>query len=395
MKNKMFIGIFFVFLLSLICLNFASAYDVDVSLQKYSPYPVTPGETFDMEFKIYNNGNEPVDKITLNIADDYPFRVVSDEVNVRNLSAGESEIAEFTVYVEGDALEDEYDIELEYKINDDKESEDFEIKIMPKDVFVNIESVSAFPEKSIPGQSTEIKILIKNDAKSNVRDVIIKINLSDLPFALMNDVSEKKIDSIAYQEHKEISFNLNVLSDAEIKTYKIPVHISYYDSFGNNVARAELISLDVFSEPSMEISVKKSELIENTESKAVIQLVNNGLSNIKFLEIRFINLGNYEITGTDYYYIGDLDSDDYETLEVNIIPKQKNIELVMDLSYRDINNKIYNEQITLKPQVYDVKEAKKIGLIKTSYVGTVFFAIIILVVIFFVYRKIRKKRKNV
>lgn len=393
MKLKLFFSLMLVFLLSLISFNSIHAYDVKVDLQSYRPYYVSPGETFDIIFKFKNEGNNAINKITAITVDEYPFRLASDEVEINNLLPGESETASFTVYVEGDAIEKEYDIELEYEIDGNEESENFEIKVRPNEVFVNIASRTE-PEKSIPGQKTKLKITINNNAESNIRDLIIKINLSELPFSSVDGVTEKKIDRMTYQESEEVIFELNVLSDAEIKTYKIPIQISYYDSFGNSIAKPQSVSLDVFSEPSLEISIKKSELIKEMQSKINIQFVNNGLSNIKFFEVRIINLGNYEIIGTNYYYIGDLDSDDYETLELNLIPKQENIDLILDITYKDINNKEYTKQAILKPRIYTTSEAKKAELIKTNYIGTILFIIIILIVIFFVYKRIRKKRKN-
>jgi len=122
--------------------------------------------------------------------------------------------------------------------------------------------------------------------------------------------------------------------------------------------------------------------------------VNDGLSSVKLLNIEILNSNQFNLLSSRKIYIGGLDSDDSETIDLNLIPLKKNSVLIpLSITYKDTNNQDYNIQENIGARVYSIDEAKQIELIKSN--GFLKFLIILIVIVFLyiIYRR-RRKRKN-
>ena len=100
----------------------------------------------------------------------------------------------------------------------------------------------------------------------------------------------------------------------------------------------------------------------------------------------------YEILSTDASYISNIDVEDFETAEFIIIPKVKNPRLIFSLNYKDNNNQDYSESKKLTLNVYTLEEAKQLGLVKNNLLLTISITVVILLLIYFIYRKFKKKK---
>lgn len=386
----------FLFMFIFVIINLSNALALDVDIVGYNPYPTKPAESFIAQFQIENNEDIVLENITLNLDVSNPFSLLSsDEQFIESLMPGQIELIEFIIYVEGSANPGEYEIELNYKVGDeDWRDKEFKIKVREKEVFLEVISVKSIPEKISPSEEAEVKIKIRNNARSLIKDITIKLDLSgEIPFAPISSTTEKRIDELYSGEEKEIIFNIIALQNAELKTYKVPLQIEYYDEYGEKYTKQDLISLLVSSEPQITVKIEKSELIEGMRSKVKIKILNTGLGGADFLNIQLFELSNYEIISSDEEYIGQIDSDDYETIEFELIPRKAgNILLQGIINYRDSNNKEYSEQITLSVKVYSIGEAKNLGLIKTNYTFLFVSIAALLIICFFLYRKWKRKK---
>src|SRR3989338_490484 len=86
---------------------------------------------------------------------------------------------------------------------------------------------------------------------------------------------------------------------------------------------------------------------------------------------------------------------DFETEEFTIIPKKKNPDLQLTISYKDANNEAFTEKQELELQVYSEEQAKELGLIKESSNMTLILLIIVLVIGAGVWYRRKRKKKNV
>ena len=105
---------------------------------------------------------------------------------------------------------------------------------------------------------------------------------------------------------------------------------------------------------------------------------------------------DFEILTNPEVYIGNLDSDDYETADYTLlVSKDASDEVVLPLTveYRNSNGKFYSNLVNLKLDLYSGNDLKQ----RTDGGGNSFIGVIIIIVIvaagIFVWRW-RKKRKK-
>jgi len=117
------------------------------------------------------------------------------------------------------------------------------------------------------------------------------------------------------------------------------------------------------------------------------------VSDIKFLNSVLKESDDYAITSTKEIYVGNIDSDDYETADYDLyVTSKKNVDLLLQYTFLDANNKEYVKNVKLKLNLYSASQAKKLGFMKSSS-GSGIFVILIIIIGggYFYIKKIKKK----
>ena len=255
---------------------------------------------------------------------------------------------------------------------------------------ISIQSFEATPEKILPGSNVLLTLRLENVGDNDIKNILVKLDLDDLPFAPLRSSTETVIDKIKENDDAVIYFDLVALPNADSQIYKIPVKVSYED-----VVKDSLISLEVSAKPKLDVLLADSTLVKvNDNGKVSVKFVNNGLTQIKFLKVTLQGSPAYEILSPSIVYVGSVDVDDFESEEFNIIPKIKDPQLAFNINYKDANNNEFNENRYITLNVYTEEEAKNLGLVKTNTLSYIIIPIVIILIALFIYRRIRK-RKNV
>lgn len=253
---------------------------------------------------------------------------------------------------------------------------------------ISIESFSSSPSKVLPGGKLRLSITLENIGENDTSNIIVKLDLSQVPFAPLGSSNEEGISKIKEDDQYVVNFDLIALPNAESQIYKVPVEISFGD-----IKKTSLISLEVSPKINLDLILDNSDLIKvNDLGKVNLKFVNNGLSQIKSLKVSLQNSPAYEILSTSSVYIGEIDIDDFETEEFTIIPKVNNPQLVFDLTYRDVNNNEFKETKLLGLNVYTEEQAQQLGLVSQSF--NWFFVVLLFVVLILVYFYRRAKKRN-
>ena len=253
---------------------------------------------------------------------------------------------------------------------------------------IAIQSFASSPSNVLPGEEVQLKIILENVGKDDIENILISLDLSQVPFAPLGSSTEKIIDKIKDDNEETIYFNLIALPNAEPQIYKIPVKISY-----NETSKTSLISLEVTANANLDVILEESEVVKvNDQGKVTLKFVNNGLTQIKFLKVTLKESPAYEILSPKTIYIGEVDIDDFETEEFIIIPKLKNPQLSLELEYRDSNNNEFKDSRILNLNVYTVEEAKQLGLVKNNFNSLWIILILITVIAIIIYRRIKRKK---
>ena len=135
---------------------------------------------------------------------------------------------------------------------------------------VAIKEVTSQPDKVQPGERITLSILLENVENKDIKNVAIKLDLTNLPFAPVDSATEQVLDQINNEDSRLVVFNLITLPEAESKIYKIPVKISY-----DNISKDTIISINVEAKPKLDLVLEDSQVVKvNDNGKIIIKLVN-------------------------------------------------------------------------------------------------------------------------
>lgn len=252
-----------------------------------------------------------------------------------------------------------------------------------------IKSVETMPLTVKPGEISEIKLVIWNTGNERIDDINIKLDLTNLPLAPSESSTEQNIERIYSDDTENVIFRILVLPDAESKVYKIPVQITQ-----NQTKKDSIISLDVQGKPDLQIAIDENKAqVIGQPGEVTIRLVNEGLGNIKFLNVKLLQSDSFDIISSDSTYIGDLKSGETDSVAFKIRPNAKDINLKISLDYKDQNNKDYALTKDLELRVYTKEEAIELGIIKKNN-SVYYLGIIAIIILYFILKSILRKRKR-
>ncbi len=234
---------------------------------------------------------------------------------------------------------------------------------------LSITNVESFPQEIMPGETAEISIEIENTLGEEVTNINVKLDLSgeDTPFAPYQSGSEKFLDSLDDGDEEVFDFDVIALPVASAGIYKIPVIITYSNKSGElQPEKKEEISLIINSPPELNIFSEDSILIREQDSTLSLKIVNSGLSDIKFTYLTIQNIAGVQFISEKEQYVGDIDSDDFDTVEYNVHvgpSVSSSIKILVTLNYKDATNKEFEEEREVTLKVYSLKEAQEKGFV--------------------------------
>ncbi len=264
----------------------------------------------------------------------------------------------------------------------------FSILAMHGATAITINSVSA--DTIAPGQQGTIKIEVENTLNDEVEEVSLRLDFANLPFTTVES-SESSVDEISSDDEETFAFRIKASNNIAPGDYNIPYTLSY--KIGNETKqRSGVIGVTVRANPELSFSLSQEKKVINQQDKISLQIINKGLGEAKFLTLRLIPDG-YTLLSESQVYIGSIDSDDFETASFDVIYKEKSPIFIATIEYRDFDNKKITQTINLPLTVYTEDEALELGIIQRSNLPFYIGIIVLLVIIWLIYRTIRKRRR--
>jgi hypothetical protein len=261
---------------------------------------------------------------------------------------------------------------------------------------LSIDSIDT-PNQIKPGETTEISITLETGENESVTNVVVALDLMDVPFAPHDSSNEITIEEIEEDEKETADFDILALPNAESGIYKIPFSIEYtLEGENETLTKQGLVTLTVNSEPQISVERNDGLILKGRKNEIQLSIINKGLSDVKFLDIEISEMSGITILSQKSIYIGDLDSDDFDSANFEVFIKgstQKNINLPVKIIYRDITNKEYTENILVNLRVYSKEEAIDLGLLKKSNTTNIIIGVVVLIVGYIAYKKIKKFRR--
>ncbi len=412
MRKSFYVVLIILLLLPLVLArsNYTSAH-ISAVLQSQDPDPVEPGQVVTVKFKIENAGEQTAEDVVVKLVPKYPFELYGDvaEKNIGKLQAdstgADAVVVEYKLKVDEKAVENATEIELELLMGEEGgisyTDNEFTINIQTHDAVLDIVSIAYEPKQIAPSETARVSILVKNQADSLLKDIKFKLDFSDedLPLAPYQSSSERRIPQLATGYQNSMTFNLIAKPDATPGLYKVPLNITYKDEKGNTYSVSDILAVIIGETPKVNAYIKKSSVLQSKEGgKVTIEVANAGTSDVKFVELYLLPSEDYQlITTSSYFYLGDIDSDDTESEEIEIYINKRNdvLKVPIQLKYYDANNKPFQQNFDLEMNLYSSWELNKFGIVKYNYTG----AVIVLLILaagggYFYYREFYKKKKK-
>jgi hypothetical protein len=374
-----------------------------IDLNSYDPSPVQPGETSTLNFEITNLWDEDVDDLVITAVETFPFFLddTPATVTIEDLDVGATVGFSFDISVNADVEDGFYTLSMSFESpkKDAVVSEEFTIYVQRVNRIVSATSidvqssgVDAIPGVLEPGEIGTVKVVVENSADYLMEDVSVKmlLNSSSIPFAPIGSSAEKHIRSISSGSVEEVVFDIIALPDAEAGVYKVELEIKYYDELGTLYTREDLIGMVIGGVPEFHFEVRDNTLYSKGGSGDInINIVNVGLTKVKFLSVEILESEDFEVLSEDHVYLGDVDPDDDESVafSLDLSAKESTIVLPLVLNYRDANNVEYSEEVDFE---FELAPKTNGGFPW----GTLIFLIILVVVGYFAWKKKWFKKKK-
>jgi len=245
-----------------------------------------------------------------------------------------------------------------------------------------------------------VDLKIKNLASGDLRDLGVRLNLEgvvigttlvDIPLAPIGSSIEKKVSLVKSGETIGFLFTLQAYPDAAAGIYKVPVTITYVDGTGQEFEREDLISVVVNSEPDIMVSIDKTDLYaENARGEVTFAVTNKGLADIKLLTVSLDESDDYVFQSNADVYVGNVDSDDYETADFTLRLKEGlngDVVLPVTLTFKDAVN---NDYVISEDVILTLLSSSDVNGGNNSRGGTIVIVIVLLVLVIFFWRRHKK-----
>ena len=309
-----------------------------ISLVKYNPYPADPGKYLRVWISVSNSGLEEAENVIVKIVPEFPFSLYEDEETEKYIGLikpYDSAILDYKLKVAPNAVSGDNYLKVAYSLDNGKSWVESKLKIVvqTKNTVISIENVTFLT--LTPGEEGWLNITIKNIGDEILRYVQVKPEFSGLPIYPTTS-SEKEIYQLLPGEEERVSFK--VISDYEAKCQisTLPISISYYDTLGNQYTKSYRIGFRIDAKPEIEI-IPVSKTLNFGENLIEFKVVNKGLAKAKALMV-YIN--SSIVTSANPYYVGEIESDDYEIATFRLAPKSiaDKITVNVTVSYLDCSN---------------------------------------------------------
>jgi hypothetical protein len=373
-RQIMVFGMLLLMMLSVVHAQYSARYPsvIEATLMNQEPDPASPGEVIELKFRIENSGERVATNVQVELVPEYPFTLRPGDSAVQSIGSVESQgvgedgvVLSYKVIVDKNAPDGTHEIRLKYK--DDEHSnwivlDAFDIRVRSGSAILLINKVISVPTMIAPGDKSKVSIELKNYASSLFKDVVVKLDLSDVSLTPMGSSNEKVISLISAQESKSAEFDLMALPDAIAGVVKVPVIISYSDVTGRNYSKSSTISIMIGDTPDVTVGIERTDIYtKGSLGSVVVRVVNKGTTDVKFMNVELLPIEGVQVIGSSESYMGNLDSDDFSTAEFQLYVKDADdsVNLPIIVEYKDANNNNYKKEVSLQLKLYSSGEAKK------------------------------------
>jgi hypothetical protein len=374
----------------------------------YEPYPVSPGTLFNLWVRVQNpgKGSDPaINGVECKVNSKFPFYSADPKDslvwNIGSLGPEQQVILKFNLRADENAVPGDNDLLFSCRsAGRDWTPVKLGIAVEVRNPVLEIASVVQEPTQFSPGSTGKLVFTLENRADAVLRNIQLKLDLSsaDLPLSPIKSSGDAYFAKLSAREKGELTFDMLVPPSAKTGVYKIPVSLSYEDELGNGYSRDSTVSAVVYAPPQMMVSVDRSDVLTaGKQGKVFIAFTNRGLSDVKRLSAKISDGDGFQVLSTAENYLGDINSDDFETVEVSLFVTSTGgiIKIPVKYSFLDEFNNMNTKSELVDARVYTTEEITALQLgVATGGLNNILFGLAAVVVLYLLYRHFFKRKKN-
>ena len=238
-----------------------------------------------------------------------------------------------------------------------------------------------------PGQEGVITLDIENDGSDPVQDISFTLDFTGLPFSPVGS-SEQGIQKLNEDKVKTFTFIVRASSDAKPGDYKIP----YIFSAKNTTVKKGAMGIRVTGNSALSFTLTAETPVMNERSKVTLKMVNAGLTNARFVSLKFIPEG-VTLLSEDQIYIGTINSDDFESTSFDLIFSDRQPRFTAFVTYKDFTNQDLTLVQDVPLTIYTREKALELGILTKSNALWYILLVALLIILWIVWRSFRKRQR--
>jgi len=262
---------------------------------------------------------------------------------------------------------------------------------------VIVESVDAQEIK--PGENGKVTLNVKNTLSDDIEDVSVVLVLGTTPFTTVGS-SEDSEDGIKDGDKESFSFTLKSPNNIKPGDYNIPYSITYtvQDETAPTIKTGSF-GITVSAETELGFAIETKDAVVGKQGKVSLEIINSGFGDLKSVSVK-IEPDGFELLSKDKVFVGTVNAEDSDIVTWDVLFKETSSNLKATVTYKDFDNNVQTEIVNLPFTVYTKEKALELGLIKKNNTGIYIGVVIVLIVLWIVYRQARKylrsrnKKKN-
>jgi LPXTG-motif cell wall-anchored protein len=258
------------------------------------------------------------------------------------------------------------------------------------------------PYPAEPGQLVTLWVAVQNWGSESIDNAYLRV-VPEYPFRLPQGNGIAEAGRIAAFGERLVEYDLIVDENAIEGTYAFDIQ-QCLDASCSKVLRDIEIQISVKTGGSPRIRVGLEDAATfwgGKKGDVTINIVNRGKLDIKFLTLTLLPSDDYEILSPTEIYVGELESDDFETTDFTVFVDENlagtstvYVDLPVKIDYTDSNNHDYSSQAQVKLKIYSQEDLKRFGLMTDSNGSTTYFIVAIVILGAGAWYWLKKKKKQ-
>lgn len=241
-----------------------------------------------------------------------------------------------------------------------------------------------------PGNEGIIQATIENDGANDIEDVSMSINLANLPLSSVGSTQDS-VNEISEDDKETLGFRIKAAPSAKPGDYQIPYLITYTEN-DEPKSQTGTFGISIVAQPELTFTLSQENSVIGQQGRVTLKVVNKGLADAKFVSVR-VNPSGYALLSENQQYLGTISSDDFETATFDVIYNRIDANFNAVIEYTDFNNQKQTKPVSLPINVYTPQKALQLGIIQPNYTIYYILAGVVVIILIFVWRSIRKRRR--